>query len=344
MRVYLLRGDRGMRLTSREKEILEVLKREPLISQNELAHRLGITRSSVAVHISNLIKKGAILGKGYVVNEQVSIVILGESYIKIDIKGQGKDAVINLIYGGFALEVAEIFANFSINAKIITVLGNDALASEMLSALQQEVDVSNVYRHPVKRSCRKVFVDNEVVFEEGFTLEDYEKAVDVREWVVLNCEWLVIEPRFQKEIHNKLLNRQKDKILPYFCSCRFLNFPEEIPEFLSKYFLVVLGVDSLESLDLYVSKVMEMPANDRPNFVITDGKSKLVYCDNLETRDFLLLPNQSFDSRDSLHFLLAGIVYGLSCGYLMRQAIRIGLGVVSVNEVTRDKEPYVISG
>ena len=55
-----------MRLTSREKELFEVLKNEPLISQDELSRRFGITRSSVAVHISNLMKKGVILGKGYI--------------------------------------------------------------------------------------------------------------------------------------------------------------------------------------------------------------------------------------------------------------------------------------
>ena len=36
-----------------------------MISQQELADRAGITRSSVAVHISNLMKKGCIAGKGY---------------------------------------------------------------------------------------------------------------------------------------------------------------------------------------------------------------------------------------------------------------------------------------
>ena len=37
-----------------------------MIQQQEIADRLGITRSSVAVHISNLTKKGCIAGKGYV--------------------------------------------------------------------------------------------------------------------------------------------------------------------------------------------------------------------------------------------------------------------------------------
>ena len=53
-------------MTHREKQILQLIESDPMIAQQELADALGITRSSVAVHISNLIKKGYIAGKGYV--------------------------------------------------------------------------------------------------------------------------------------------------------------------------------------------------------------------------------------------------------------------------------------
>ena len=53
-------------MTQRERQILQLIEANPMISQQELADKLGITRSSVAVHISNLTKKGCIAGKGYV--------------------------------------------------------------------------------------------------------------------------------------------------------------------------------------------------------------------------------------------------------------------------------------
>ena len=53
-------------MTQRERQILQWIEENPMISQQELADRAGITRSSVAVHISNLMKKGYIAGKGYV--------------------------------------------------------------------------------------------------------------------------------------------------------------------------------------------------------------------------------------------------------------------------------------
>ena len=55
-------------MTQREQQILDWIRENPRISQQELAEKAGITRSSVAVHISNLAKKGYILGKGYVLS------------------------------------------------------------------------------------------------------------------------------------------------------------------------------------------------------------------------------------------------------------------------------------
>ncbi len=75
-----------MSMTQRERQILQWIESDPMISQAELAQRLGITRSSVAVHISNLIKKGCIAGKGYVLRTGTYAVVIGG--VNIDICGK----------------------------------------------------------------------------------------------------------------------------------------------------------------------------------------------------------------------------------------------------------------
>ena len=59
-------------MTFREKEILQILKSNPMISQQEIADMLNISRTSVAVHITNLMKKGELLGKGYILKKENS--------------------------------------------------------------------------------------------------------------------------------------------------------------------------------------------------------------------------------------------------------------------------------
>ena len=64
-------------MTQRERQLLEWIRENPMISQQELADKAGITRSSVAVHISNLIKKGCITGKGYIVRTDPYVAVVG---------------------------------------------------------------------------------------------------------------------------------------------------------------------------------------------------------------------------------------------------------------------------
>ncbi|HHY40215.1 MAG TPA: winged helix-turn-helix transcriptional regulator, partial [Syntrophaceticus sp.] len=85
-------------LTKREKEILAHLKKDPTISQEELAKKLQITRSAAAVHISNLMRKGFILGRGYILDERSGILIAGKAWLEIS--AQVEDSTIDLYCGG----------------------------------------------------------------------------------------------------------------------------------------------------------------------------------------------------------------------------------------------------
>lgn len=315
-----------MRLTLREKEIFEILKKEPLIAQDELARRFGITRSSVAVHISNLMKKGVILGKGYVINESASVVVLGESCIKIDVQGENENTSIDVDYGGFAVEFSRALSNFGINVKVITVTGKDNVSDVIISKLRErEIDTSSIYRHPRKRSCRRISINNVDGYGECYSWIDYEKAISLSEWVVFNCEWLCVDPQFQENIIKRLFSKEDEK-LPYLSTYRIMKSPEDIPEYLFSYSTVVLGVRS-DSLDLYAQKIQAL--SEHQNWILTDGSSRVIYFQDVKATDVLLLPNQIFSIEDRLPFLLAGLIYGLSSGYPLRQAIRISIGAAA---------------
>lgn len=52
-------------MNNREKQIIKILRSSPLIQENEIADILKISRSRVAAHIMDLMRKGAIKGRGY---------------------------------------------------------------------------------------------------------------------------------------------------------------------------------------------------------------------------------------------------------------------------------------
>ncbi|MDF2674291.1 MAG: winged helix-turn-helix transcriptional regulator [Clostridiales bacterium] len=119
-------------MTEREKQILTMIRKNPMISQQEIADNLGITRSSTSVHITNLIKKGLVKGRGYIVDEGNYVTIIGAA--NIDIHGFTTDKLIyedsnpgniKISCGGVARNIAENLARMDVSVKLITALGED---------------------------------------------------------------------------------------------------------------------------------------------------------------------------------------------------------------------------
>jgi pseudouridine kinase len=125
-------------MTRRERELLEWIEENPLISQQELAQRAGITRSSVAVHISNLMKKGMILGKGYIIQKNsyavviggVNMDIYGRPYSKL-IEKDSNPGQVRMSFGGVGRNIAHNLRLLDSNVKLITAFGDDMNAQKI---------------------------------------------------------------------------------------------------------------------------------------------------------------------------------------------------------------------
>ena len=138
-------------MTEREREILHLIRENPMISQEEIAKKIGITRTSVAVHISNIMKKGIILGKGYIINESPYIMVIGGT--NVDIQGFSRSELrahdsnpgyVGVSFGGVGKNIAENIARLDINTKFITVFGNDLYGEKIKDHLNKlDIDVSD---------------------------------------------------------------------------------------------------------------------------------------------------------------------------------------------------------
>lgn len=138
-------------MTNKEREMYDLIRQNPQISQNELAERLNITRSSVSVHISNLIKKGYIAGRGYVLNEIDYVVVIGAA--NVDILGFSTDPLIQedsnpgsieICLGGVGRNISENLSRLDTDVKLITTVGDDTFGKRILSECQQlKIDMSH---------------------------------------------------------------------------------------------------------------------------------------------------------------------------------------------------------
>lgn len=131
-------------LTKRERQILKILEENPMIMQKDLATRLQITRSSVAVHIRNLTQKGYIKGKGYVLDQNHYVTVIGSS--NVDIQGFSHEKVIRsdsnigkiqLSLGGVGRNVTENLMRLGQETKLISVTGGDHNSHFLLNECSQ---------------------------------------------------------------------------------------------------------------------------------------------------------------------------------------------------------------
>ncbi len=156
-------------MTQRERQILQWIESDPMISQAELAQRLGITRSSVAVHISNLIKKGCIAGKGYVLRTGTYAVVVGG--VNIDICGKSNVPLVaqdsnpgsvSISLGGVGRNIAHNLSLMGTDVRMLTAYGDDMHGQKVAASCSElGIDVSHALRLSGESTSTYLYITDE---------------------------------------------------------------------------------------------------------------------------------------------------------------------------------------
>ena len=141
-------------MTQRERQILQLIESNPMISQQELAEELGITRSSVAVHISNLMAKGHIAGRGYVLRSGSYAVVVGG--VNMDIGGtsfaplipaDSNPGRVRMSLGGVGRNIAHNLSLMGTDVRMLTAFGDDLYGQKIAASCSElGIDLSHALR------------------------------------------------------------------------------------------------------------------------------------------------------------------------------------------------------
>ena len=141
-------------MTQRERQILQLIESNPMISQQELAETLGITRSSVAVHISNLMSKGYVAGRGYVLRSGSYAVVVGG--VNVDIGGKSfaplvaedsNPGTVSTSLGGVGRNIAHNLSLMGTDVRMLTAYGDDVHGQKVAASCSElGIDVSHARR------------------------------------------------------------------------------------------------------------------------------------------------------------------------------------------------------
>lgn len=209
-----------MVLNVNEKKILDVIREDPFISQQDLAETIQLSRSAVANIISGLVRKGYLLGKAYVINEDRPIVCIGAA--NIDNRYIVQDDLIrntsNKIHaasslGGVARNVAENLGRLGERVELISVVGNDDDWKRIKDHSKYFIDLSSV-----------TVLDNQAT---GNFIEiigrQQEMLIGLADMTIYDC------------LNLELINKYLEKIQRAKCVVLDLNCSKEVIEFLQTF-------------------------------------------------------------------------------------------------------------
>ncbi len=212
------------KLTDREKEILDMIGKNPMISQQEIADTLGIARSSVAVHITNLVKKGHIKGKGYILKDRDYVTVIGGA--NIDIIGFPKEILnlgdsnpgkVKISLGGVGRNISENLSKMDIETKLITAMGTDLYGKKILDECELSgINMENSLVLKNKPSSTYLSVldekgDMKVAIAHMEVIDEIDiEFIRKKSLVIKNSSCVVVDTNIKKEVIEYLITNFKD--------------------------------------------------------------------------------------------------------------------------------------
>ncbi|MFT2111194.1 PfkB family carbohydrate kinase [Marinomonas sp. 2405UD68-3] len=156
-------------MTEQEECVLTAVKQSPLATQQELADNLNMSRESIAGHIMRLIRAGHILGKGYIIPQQDTLLIIGGC--NLDINGSSLSRMkrndsnpgsIQQSAGGVGRNIAENVVRLGNQIHFLSIVGQDSSGDWLLEKNRQcGINTQDIVRHPDFNTSRYLSINDE---------------------------------------------------------------------------------------------------------------------------------------------------------------------------------------
>ncbi len=137
-------------MTQRERQILALLRDDPMLSPADIARRLKTSAAAVAVHLSALRQQGEILGRGHVLKPAERVIVIGGANMDFKCRsaapmvlGTSNPGQVAASVGGVACNIARNLAKLGVATALMSVVGQDEFGERILrEARAAGVDVS----------------------------------------------------------------------------------------------------------------------------------------------------------------------------------------------------------
>lgn len=348
-------------MTNREREIYNLIAKNPLISQQEIADILGIQRSSVAVQISSLIKKGIIKGKGYILDGNDYVLVIGGS--NMDILGFPKDRLvfkdsnpgnISMSMGGVARNISENLARLGVSTKLLTALGDDIYGKKILRECKElgiDLDTS-IISSSETTSIYLSILDEHGDMQLALSDSEISKLISVdyiskNSHILKNAKLIVIDTNLEKSVIDYILENFSH--IPIFADTVSTKKASKLKDNLARIFalkpnmieaeiLTGIKIEDEGSLNKAMDRFLEIGLGQ---VFISMGKDGVFYGDRNSRGLFKPKEVKMVNATGAGDAFLAGIIYGFLGDKNIEKAVRYGaamgqMAVSSQNTINED--------
>lgn len=353
-------------MTNKEKEILDIIRDDPTIEQSEIAQRLNISRSTVAVHISSLQKQGYLLGKGYILPKDDYVIGIGAC--NVDVYGSSRipirthydhPADIRSSVGGV---MRNIICNFTLlggNGRLITAYGSDSYGKTILEDCQHNgIDLKDSLY--VEGASSGIFLqvqdennDMYLALCDMSVLEHLTPEYILRlEKTIRNARTVIIDPSLRNDTIEEIIRLCKDRV-PVCLDPISDNYALKMRSYAGSFSLIKPNLHELE--DLSGMKIRNEKDQEEAcesllrqgteKIVVSLGKDGILYMDGTrKIRRKFPEEKHMVNASGAGDALMAALIYGEVNGLSIDETIDLGLaaGIAAIRSSTTINEKMSI--
>lgn len=155
-------------MTQLERQILQLIEANPMISQRELAKKLNLAPAEVGECISGLTRSGSITGRGFVLNESYAVVAGG---VNVDIGGHSfaplvasdsNPGRVSVSLGGVGRNIAHNLALLGPDVRLLCAYGDDLNGQRVAASCSQlGIDLSHALKIPGGTTSTYLYLTDE---------------------------------------------------------------------------------------------------------------------------------------------------------------------------------------
>lgn len=350
-------------MTKQEEKVLEIIKNNPFIEQAEIAKVLGIKRSTVGVHISNLQKHGYITGKGYILSSDNYVLGIGAA--NVDVYGKSRikirphydhPADIGSNVGGVTKNILTNISKLGYSTKLITAIGDDGYGDLILKDCKlNDIDSNNVIVVPNASSGVFMQIQDEnndmhMALCDMSVLEhitpDY---INSKKNLLLNSKLVFIDSSLRLDTLEKIIEICKNKV-PIYIDPISDNYAEKIKDYVGEFTCIKPNRTELEAL--YGSKLInnseiykaceKLISKGLNKIFVSLGKDGLLYMDAegnkiiKKLKPVTKMVNASGAGDATMAAIIYGTVNGLKIEETIDYALAAGIAAITSSKTIND--------